>query len=1017
MKGQLFVTNQTQDIPSFLLAPQQERVFARAEGAATQAVALLPADLAAADLEAALRKLVERHEILRTTFVRLPGLRVPQQAVQDELPPSWAVIPAGADLDGVLAAEAEALDHERGPALRAARVELPDGAALALTAPAACLDAHSIGLLLRELAAVVRGTDAGDEPLQYADYAEWRRQLVEDDPAGAEAARAWWDADPAPLAGPLLFGRVGASSEERRRLAFPLPAGAAASLAEAAESSRSTPAVFLEACLHALVSRLTGEQELTLAGLADGRGQPDLAGAVGPYAQLVPVRSRVDGQTTFAELVDQVGRARADAARWQDFASAQQLEQVAGAAVGFAFYDITDGNDLERLTTIAATPLEVVVKHGHEVSFEISYDSSVYDEDDVRRLASAFTALVGSAVADGTQPVSGLSLLGATERAEVLALSDGGNADVPAETVRQAFEAWARKAPDALAVTDGSMRLSYDELNVASNRLAHLLRARGINGGTVALFLDRSADALVAILGILKAGAAFVPLNVEHPASRLEHQLREAETAAAVTRADLLDRLPDVAEIVVCLDRDSGELAAQPGEDPEETAGPDDVAYVMYTSGSTGLPKGVAVTHGNVANYAARLIDRLGDVQGLRFAVVSALSTDLGYTSIFPAIAGGGAVHLVPPDVVLDPDAYASFAADAGIDVLKITPSLLGALLAGRGADVLPRRWLVCGGEAFTLDLLARIRAAGGTCRILNHYGPTETTIGTCALEVDGDVDPASATVPIGRPFPNARAYVVDASGEPTPVGVVGELLIGGRGVARGYVNRPDETAERFAADPFADGARVYRTGDRARWLRDGTIEFLGRVDEQVKIRGYRVEPGEIEAALLRHDAVRQAAVVVQHSEGEARLAAYVVASPRPTPEALRGFLADWVPEYMLPTITFSDVLPLTPSGKIDRQALAAQHAVEETGSDYVAPRNDLEREIAEIWQELLGVERVGVTDDFFALGGHSLLATQMITRIRRRHGNVPLRALFSAPTVSGLAEAVGAASATPEAS
>jgi acyl-coenzyme A synthetase/AMP-(fatty) acid ligase/aryl carrier-like protein len=350
---------------------------------------------------------------------------------------------------------------------------------------------------------------------------------------------------------------------------------------------------------------------------------------------------------------------------------------------------------------------------------------------------------------------------------------------------------------------------------------------------------------------------------------------------------------------------------------------------------------------------------------------------------------------------------------------VKITPSLLGALIGGRCADVLPRRWLVCGGEAFTFDLLARIRETGAACRILNHYGPTETTIGTCALELDDVVDAASATVPIGRPFPGARAYVVDPRGEPTPLGVVGELWIGGAGVARGYVNRPDETAERFVADPFADDGRVYRTGDRARFLRDGTIEFLGRVDAQVKIRGYRVEPGEVEAALLRHPAVRQAAVVVQQGEGEPRLVAYVSASPQPSSDELRAFLSDWVPDYMLPSVVHIDLLPLTPSGKIDRQALAELRVSEDAADEYVAPRNDLEREIADLWQELLGVERVGVTDDFFALGGHSLLATQMITRIRRRHGNVPLRALFNAPTVSGLAEVVGASSPPllPEAS
>jgi acyl-coenzyme A synthetase/AMP-(fatty) acid ligase/aryl carrier-like protein len=331
-------------------------------------------------------------------------------------------------------------------------------------------------------------------------------------------------------------------------------------------------------------------------------------------------------------------------------------------------------------------------------------------------------------------------------------------------------------------------------------------------------------------------------------------------------------------------------------------------------------------------------------------------------------------------------------------------------LLEVESADILPRRWLICGGEAFSFELLDRIRTLNAGCRILNHYGPTETTIGTCDGEVGADAVWPTASVPIGRPLPNSSAYIVDTLGEPTPPGVAGELLIGGAGVARGYLNRPTETDERFVENPFSDvpGAWVYRTGDRARALADGSIEFLGRVDEQVKIRGFRVEPGEVEAALQRHPAVRQAAVVAHGPAGDQRLVAFVVASPQPSAEELGSFLGEWLPEYMLPSILPIDVLPLSPSGKVDRRALPDPTTVEFSPEhEYVAPRNELEREIAEIWQGLLGIDRVGVTDDFFALGGHSLLATQMITRIRRRHGNVPLRALFVAPTIGALAQAV----------
>jgi acyl-coenzyme A synthetase/AMP-(fatty) acid ligase/aryl carrier-like protein len=427
----------------------------------------------------------------------------------------------------------------------------------------------------------------------------------------------------------------------------------------------------------------------------------------------------------------------------------------------------------------------------------------------------------------------------------------------------------------------------------------------------------------------------------------------------------------------------------------------------MYTSGSTGLPKGVAVSHANLANYTGDIVERLGVAEGLHFAVVSALSTDLGNTAIFPALAAGGCIHLLSPQAAMDADLLAAHAAEHPFDVMKITPSHLTALLAGEdAAAVLPRRWLVLGGEALSWELVERIRALGAGCRILNHYGPTETTVGSCVLEVADSG--TGASVPIGRPIANTRAYVLDRQLEPVPAGVPGELCIGGAGVARGYVNRPDETAERFVTPPFGD--RLYRTGDRARTLRDGAIEFQGRLDQQVKIRGFRVEPGEIETALLRHPTVRQAAVAVRdNAHGDAQLVAYVVATPAPTVDELQAFLGESLPDYMVPSAFASlDALPFTPSGKVDRRALPDPASIQaQREADYVAPRDPLEEEIAAIWADLLGVERVGVFDDFFALGGHSLLATQMIIRIRRTHGDIQLHALLRAPTVAALADVI----------
>jgi acyl-coenzyme A synthetase/AMP-(fatty) acid ligase len=432
----------------------------------------------------------------------------------------------------------------------------------------------------------------------------------------------------------------------------------------------------------------------------------------------------------------------------------------------------------------------------------------------------------------------------------------------------------------------------------------------------------------------------------------------------------------------------------------------------MYTSGSTGLPKGVAVTHANLVNYSRAVAERLElGKDELQFAVVSAISTDLGNTAIFPALLCGGCVNLVAPETAMDPHAFAVLSSARGIDVLKITPSHLGALLAGSdSAAVLPRRILVVGGEALPWELVADVQSRAPSLKIVNHYGPTETTIGSCTWDLGADaVRQESATVPIGRPIANSYAYVVDTSGDLLPPGVAGELLLGGAGVARGYVNRPEETAQRFVANPFGAG-RVYRTGDRARYLPGGAIEFLGRFDDQLKIRGFRVEPGEVESALARHSAVRQAAVrASEDAPGNARLVAYVVTTSDVSGEELHAFLGESLPDYMIPSAFVSlDSMPLTASGKIDRLALPDPETADaEREARYVAPRDEVEEEISRIWGELLGIERVGVFDDFFELGGHSLLATQVIMRVRRVYGDVPLQAMFLAPTPAGLAEVV----------
>ena len=568
----------------------------------------------------------------------------------------------------------------------------------------------------------------------------------------------------------------------------------------------------------------------------------------------------------------------------------------------------------------------------------------------------------------------------------------------------------------------GERTFTYRELNERANQLAHYLRHQGVGPDRpVGLCVERGAEMIVCLLAIMKAGGAYVPLNPDNPPARLHPQLQPL--AALIIESKF--SMPDFSGLTIVLDRDQVRWANQPNSNPASNTNPENLAYVIYTSGSTGVPKGVSVRHRNLVNYAYFITQRL-DLekypQGLEFATVSTLSADLGNTCIFPCLISGGCLHVVGYETATDPRRFSEYLAEHPVDVLKIVPSHLQALLeADQARGLLPRKYLILGGETLKTKLVDRILSLEPSCEILNHYGPTETTVGSLTLKLkdyDGKTSKA-ASIPLGRPIANTQVYILDPNLEPVPQEVIGELYIAGAGVTAGYLGAREKTAERFLTNPFSTDptAKMYRTGDRARYLEDGNIEFLGRADDQVKIRGFRVELGEIEAALGDNRAVKQAVVIARADEqGDVRLLAYVVlhqrqASGRETSgEDLRMDLKQHLPDYMVPqAIEVLAKLPLTANGKIDRQALPEPQHQTPTRA-YVAPRTETERSLALIWAEVLrrDHEKIGWEDNFFDLGGHSLLATQVISRIRERFPvELPMRAIFECPTLSGLAEII----------
>ncbi|TMR04944.1 amino acid adenylation domain-containing protein, partial [Nonomuraea turkmeniaca] len=565
------------------------------------------------------------------------------------------------------------------------------------------------------------------------------------------------------------------------------------------------------------------------------------------------------------------------------------------------------------------------------------------------------------------------------------------------------------------------VEVSYAELDAAANRLAGYLRGAGVGAeSVVGLCLPSGVQMITAILGVWKAGAAYLPIDGRLPGERIAFMLADSGALLVLADRDMAGLLAgdaggvlagsSVGVRVVVLDEQL--TADYPGTPLDAVVDPAGVAYVIYTSGSTGAPKGVAVTHGSLANYVGSVSDRLGwSGAGTRYGLLQPQVTDLGNTVVFISLATGGVLHVLDPEAVTDPEAVAGYLAEHRIDHVKAVPSHLAALTAAAGVErILPARSLVLGGEAAPAAWVADLVAVAGDRRVFNHYGPTEATIGIATTELSADTL-AGGVVPVGTPIANTRLYVLDEALNPVPAGVVGELYAAGASLARGYVGRPGLTGERFVACPFGSGERMYRTGDLAKWTPDGQVVFAGRADEQVKIRGFRIEPGEIEAALLAHPEVAQAAVVAREdTPGDKRLIAYVVSADGDTvDDGLRDYLARELPDYMVPAavVTLPE-LPLTANGKLNRKALPApDHAAAKTAGR--APANEREALLCEVFAQVLELESVGVDDNFFELGGHSLLAIRLLSRIRASLSvEVKIRTLFESPTPAQLAANLG---------
>ncbi|MET0397696.1 MAG: amino acid adenylation domain-containing protein, partial [Longimicrobiaceae bacterium] len=996
----------------------------------------------------ALAGTVRRHESLRTRFPLVDGEPVQQVDPAGPVPlprvELGALAPADREREALRLAAAESrrpFDLARGPVLRAALARLgADDRVLLLNLHHVVSDGWSMGILTRELSALYaafaegRPSPLAEPELQYADYAVWQRSAVSAE--ALDGQLAWWKerlaGAPPLLELPTDLPRGPAAGAPADSLPLEVPAATAEGLRRLAREEEATPFMVLLAAWQLLLSRYAGQDDVVVGSPIAGRTRVELEGLIGFFANTLALRTDLSGDPTFRELVGRVRGSLLAAYAHQDVPFERLVEELrverslTHAPLFQAMFAMQDADPADAALRLGAAVAEPLEPAGAAAKFDLTlslsggggalgggltFRADLWERATAARMLEHLGALLAQAAADPGRRISHMQLAGPAEREQVVRGWNRTARDHPAGClVHGMVAAQAARTPDAVAVVHGARSLTYAELIGAANRLAHALRRRGVGPEVrVGVCLERTPEMLVALLGVLGAGGAYVPLDPAHPADRLAWVLEDAGARVLLTQERWAERFAGFAGAALRLDADRAGLEREPPEAPESGAAPENLAYVVYTSGSTGRPKGVGVEHRSVA---ALLHWLAGEVRPEERAVVLAstsLAFDVSVAEIFDTLCGGGRLVLV--DSALD------LPAAARTDDVRLAYMVPGAAAELLHAGAIPPglRALALAGEALPAAL-ARGLYEAGVGRVVNLYGPTEATV----YATSSVVEPGAARVAIGRPAANARAYVLDARLEPAPIGLAGELYLAGRGVARGYPGRPGLTAERFLPDAFAEepGARMYRTGDRVRWLATGELEYLGRMDQQVKVRGFRIEPGEVEAALLAHPALREAVVVAREDRpGDRRLVAYLVAAGGPAPPAaeLRELLRRRLPEYMVPSAFVAlDALPLTASGKTDRRALPAP----ETGGaeEHTPPRTPTEEMVAGIFAEVLGVGRVGAHDGFFELGGHSLLATRALARLRPALGvEVPLRAVFEAQTVAGLAARVDAERAAGE--
>ena len=987
--------------------------------------------------EESLRALVDRHEALRTRFLQKEG--VPYAVIEDTRDwhadfVDYSLLPPSVQEEQVLGfiqqAAREPFLLERGPLFRATLLKRSsDQHVVVLVMHHIISDGWSLGILARELGAIyqsrVQDREFSLQPsrFQFRDFVAWEQQESElSSGANMQYWRKQLAGDLPALDLPTDHPRPSLQTFRGQRVTSELSSTLIDQLQRLSREQNATLYMILFAAFTVLLRRYSRQEDILVGTPTAGRLKSDFEGVVGFFVNNLVLRTDLRGNPSFVELLRRVQRTAMEAFEHQSIPFDQLVEELQPersldrSPIFQVMFSLQNAPlPPLRLGDLAMTPLEFegfrarydlavdiyLLEGNYHCDFE--YNTAIFEEPTVRQILQHYIRLLQVAVSSPATPIDALPMLSEEERCHLL--EDWNRTEMPLEpyaTVPAWFRAQRIKSPEATAVEMGRRTLSYAELDAQSSRLASVLRAQGIGRGTIAgIYLQRSPEMVVALLGILKSGAAYLPLDPTLPPKRTEFLLADSAVRVIVTHTDLRDALPESEALHLMI-----ETVDLNGEDIEDSAAdkpkPEDLAYLIYTSGSTGNPKGTEIPHGALVNLLSSMLREPGMSSTDTLVAITTLSFDIAALEIFGPLVCGAKVVLASRDQVIDPESLAALIEDSEATIMQATPSTWRSLVeSGWMGQTNLRMW--CGGEALSSDLAENLLARGR--ELWNLYGPTETTIWSSAHRVRGGENPLL----IGKPIGNTRMYILDAEDQPVPIGVPGELYIGGAGVARGYWRRPDLTATRFMADPFGTnpGRRMYRTGDRARYRREGQIQLLGRTDHQIKLRGHRIELEEIETVLNRHPEVLQA-VVVLHGEGShQQLVAWVRLIDEADVGQLRPWLQTQLPEYMIPSAFLPiQEIPQTPNGKVDRKRLPVPEGfARERSSATVSPRSGIERQLAKLWSDVLGIDRVGIRDNFFDLGGHSLLLIRVHAGIRKELDvHIPVVDLFRYPTIESMA-------------